>query len=75
MGSRIKSAVQQLGTGCIELVQDAGSLQLNPNAGMARKDLGVHAKKVLEHVRNVIRVFWLILIRCNYCYSHYNVVM
>jgi len=53
VGSRIKSAVQQLGTGCIELVQDAGSLQLNPNAGIARRDLGVHARKVLEHVRYV----------------------
>ena len=50
VGSRIKSAVQQLGTGCIELVQDAGSLQMNPTAGLARRDLGVHARKVLEHV-------------------------
>lgn len=45
--------VQQLGTGCIELVQDAGSLQLNPSAGIARRDLAVHARKVLEHVRNM----------------------
>jgi len=50
VGSRIKSAVQQLGTSCIELVQDAGSLQMNPTAGLARRDLGVHARKVLEHV-------------------------
>jgi len=52
VGSRIKSAVQQLGTGCIELVQDAGSLQMNPTAGIARRDLGVHARKVLENVQN-----------------------
>jgi len=52
VGSRIKSAVQQLGTGCIELVQDAGSLQMNPTAGIARRDLGVHARKVLENVPN-----------------------
>jgi len=45
--------VQQLGTGCIELVQDAGSLQLNPNAGIAQRDLGVHARKVLENVCDV----------------------
>jgi len=52
VGSRIKSAVQQLGTGCIELVQDAGSLQMNPTASIARRDLGVHARKVLENVPN-----------------------
>ena len=53
--------MQQLGTGCIELVQDAGSLQLNPTAGIARRDLGVHARKVLENVRNTFRVLRLIV--------------
>lgn len=61
VGSRIKSAVQQLGTGCIELVQDAGSLQLNPTAGIARRDLGVHARKVLENVRNAFHILRLII--------------
>ena len=60
VGSRIKSAVQQLGTGCIELVQDAGSLQLNPTAGIAKRDLGVHARKVLENVGNACCTLHLI---------------
>jgi len=55
VGSRIKSAVQQVGTGCIDLVQDAGSLQLNPTAAIAQRDLSVHARKVLEHVWNLFR--------------------
>ena len=33
-------------------MQDAGSLQMNPTAGIARRDLGVHARKVLENVQN-----------------------
>jgi talin len=51
---RIKSAVQQLGTSCIELVQDAGSLQSNPNAGYARRDMTVHSRKAIENVSEVM---------------------
>ena len=68
MGSRIKSAVQQVGTGCIELVQDAGSLQLNPSAAIAQRDLSVHARKVLEHVCNVF-FFIFMQICANLCHS------
>jgi hypothetical protein len=50
---RIKSAIQMLGTSCIELVQDAGSLQSNPTGGFARRDLSVHSKKVLENASTV----------------------
>jgi talin len=54
VGSRIKSSVQQLGNSCIDLVRDAGNLQCNPSDAFAKRDLSDHAKKVLEHVSNVL---------------------
>jgi talin len=54
IGSRLKSSIQQLGTSCTDLVRDAGNLQCNPSDSFAKRDLGDHGKKVLEHVSNVL---------------------
>ena len=42
--------VQDLGKSCIELVQDAGSLQSNPADNFARRDMTEHARSVTEKV-------------------------
>ena len=42
--------VQDLGKSCIELVQDAGSLQSNPADSYARRDLTEHARNITEKV-------------------------
>ena len=42
--------VQDLGKSCIELVQDAGSLQSNPADSFARRDMTEHARSVTEKV-------------------------
>ena len=55
--------VQDLGKSCIELVQDAGSLQSNPADSFARRDLTEHARNITEKViRNIayiiMNVIW-----------------
>ena len=50
VGNRIRAAVQALGTSCIDLVQDAGSLQSNPADSFAKKGISDHARKVSEKV-------------------------
>lgn len=52
LSARIKGAVQELGTSCIELVLDAGNLQSNPSDGFSKRDLIDHARQVSEKVSN-----------------------
>jgi len=54
LGGRIKTAVQQLGNGCIDLVKDAGQLQCHPNDNFTKRDLNDHGRKVLEYVSNLL---------------------
>ncbi|KAL3884759.1 hypothetical protein ACJMK2_024867 [Sinanodonta woodiana] len=54
VASRIRSAVQDLGKCCIQLVQDAGSLQANPGDSITRKSLAEHARSVTEKVSFVL---------------------
>lgn len=51
IGGKIRTAVQQLGNSCIDLVTEAGNLQCNPNDTYAKRDLNERARKVLENVR------------------------
>jgi len=50
ISNRIKIAVQDLGTSCIDLVKDAGNLQVNPTDGFSKRELQEHARKVTERV-------------------------
>jgi len=54
IANRIKAAVQELGSGCIELVRDAGNLQSNPTDSFSKRDLADHARKVSEKVSKVL---------------------
>ncbi|KAK2151016.1 hypothetical protein LSH36_379g01080 [Paralvinella palmiformis] len=54
ISNRIKIAVQDLGTSCIDLVKDAGNLQVNPTDGFSKRELQEHARKVTERVTNVL---------------------
>ncbi|XP_067653820.1 talin-1-like isoform X2 [Haliotis asinina] len=54
IGNRIRTAVQDLGRSCVEVVQDAGNLQANPTDSYARKDLSEHAKSISEKVSFVL---------------------
>ncbi|ESN92443.1 hypothetical protein HELRODRAFT_115799 [Helobdella robusta] len=56
MGNRIKVTIQQLGKHCIGLVQNAGSLQCNPNDSFAKKELGSQAKKVIEDATDIMTI-------------------
>ena len=51
---RLKSAVQGLGTSCIDLVRDAGNLQSNPGDSYTKRELSEHAKQVVEKVAGVL---------------------
>jgi hypothetical protein len=42
--------VADLGKSCVELVQDAGTLQGNPSDSYAQKDLCDHARMITEKV-------------------------
>ena len=50
IASRIRMTVQDLGKSCIEVVQDAGSLQGNPTDTYAQRDLCDHARTINEKV-------------------------
>ncbi|GFR72517.1 talin-1-like [Elysia marginata] len=54
IGNRIRSTVQDLGTCCVDLVQDAGQLQASPTDEITRKELQDHAKVVNEKVSYVL---------------------
>ena len=63
IGGRLKSCVQDLGTSCIELVQDAGNLAHNPADAFSKKDLNDHARKVSEKV-STTAIEFIIIIYC-----------
>ena len=50
-GQRIKQSVQDLGKGCVNLVQDAGNVYADPSDTYAKKDLIEHSRRVNENVR------------------------
>ena len=52
IAGRIRMTVQDLGKSCIEVVQDAGSLQGNPTDSYAQRDLCDHARTINEKVGN-----------------------
>ncbi|KAK7491087.1 hypothetical protein BaRGS_00017651, partial [Batillaria attramentaria] len=54
IANRIRMTVQDLGKSCIELVQDAGSLQGNPSDTYAQRDLCDHARTINEKVSYVL---------------------
>ncbi|KAL5020158.1 hypothetical protein ScPMuIL_003050 [Solemya velum] len=54
VSTRIRNSVQDLGKSCIEIVQDAGNLQLNPTDSFTKRDLGEHARNVSEKVAFVL---------------------
>ena len=54
ISSRLKSAVQALGTGCVELVKDCGNLQSNPTDGFAKRDLAEHVRLVTAKVSSKV---------------------
>ncbi|XP_055955771.1 talin-2-like isoform X4 [Patella vulgata] len=51
---RIQSTVQDLGKSMIEIVQDAGNLQMNPTDEYARRDLSDHARSISEKVSFIL---------------------
>ncbi|ESO89699.1 hypothetical protein LOTGIDRAFT_218488 [Lottia gigantea] len=51
---RIQSTVQDLGKSLIEIVQDAGNLQMNPSDTYAQKDLSDHARSISEKVSFIL---------------------
>lgn len=50
VGSQIKSRVQELGHGCIYLVQKAGALQMSPTDSFSKRELIEYARAVTEKV-------------------------
>ncbi|XP_073320076.1 talin-2a [Pagrus major] len=54
IGFQIKSRVQELGHGCIFLVQKAGSLQVTPSDGFTKRELIECARAVTEKVSLVL---------------------
>lgn len=54
IANRIRTTVQDLGKTCIELMQDAGSLQGNPTDTYAQRDLCDHARTINEKVSYVL---------------------
>ncbi|XP_029314184.1 talin-2 isoform X3 [Cottoperca gobio] len=54
IGFQIKSRVQELGHGCIFLVQKAGSLQITPSDGFTKRELIECARAVTEKVSLVL---------------------
>lgn len=51
VGFQIRSRVQELGHGCIYLVQKAGALQLSPTDSFSKRELIEYARAVTEKVR------------------------
>ncbi|XP_048013612.1 talin-2 isoform X1 [Megalobrama amblycephala] len=54
VGSQIKSRVQELGHGCIYLVQKAGALQMSPTDSFSKRELIEYARAVTEKVSMVL---------------------
>ncbi|XP_061132900.1 talin-2a [Syngnathus typhle] len=54
IGFQIKTRVQELGHGCIYLVQKAGSLQITPSDGFTKRELIDCARAVTEKVSLVL---------------------
>ncbi|XP_074468145.1 talin-2 isoform X2 [Sebastes fasciatus] len=54
IGFQIKNRVQELGHGCIFLVQKAGSLQITPSDGFTKRELIECARAVTEKVSLVL---------------------
>uniref|UniRef100_A0A8C5E9A7 Talin-2 n=1 Tax=Gouania willdenowi TaxID=441366 RepID=A0A8C5E9A7_GOUWI len=54
IGLQIKSRVQELGHGCIYLVQKAGALQITPSDGYTKRELIECARAVTEKVSLVL---------------------
>lgn len=50
VGSQIKTRVQELGHGCIYLVQKAGALQMSPTDSFSKRELIEYARAVTEKV-------------------------
>lgn len=50
VGYQIKTRVQELGHGCIYLVQKAGALQLSPTDSFSKRELIECARSVMEKV-------------------------
>lgn len=50
VGYQIKTRVQELGHGCIYLVQKAGALQLSPTDSFCKRELIECARAVMEKV-------------------------
>lgn len=54
VGFQIRSRVQELGHGCIYLVQKAGALQLSPTDSFSKRELIEYARAVTEKVSLVL---------------------
>nr|XP_022305900.1 talin-1-like isoform X8 [Crassostrea virginica] len=54
IANRIRTTVQDLGKSCVELVQDAGKVQGDPQDSYARRELQDHARSVSEKVSFVL---------------------
>uniref|UniRef100_A0A672SWD7 Talin-2-like n=2 Tax=Sinocyclocheilus grahami TaxID=75366 RepID=A0A672SWD7_SINGR len=54
VGSQIKTRVQELGHGCIYLVQKAGALQMSPTDSFTKRELIEYARAVTEKVSMVL---------------------
>uniref|UniRef100_A0A8C1N496 Talin 2 n=1 Tax=Cyprinus carpio TaxID=7962 RepID=A0A8C1N496_CYPCA len=54
VGSQIKTRVQELGHGCIYLVQKAGALQMSPTDSFSKRELIEYARAVTEKVSMVL---------------------
>ncbi|XP_039551194.1 talin-2 isoform X2 [Pimephales promelas] len=54
VGCQIKTRVQELGHGCIYLVQKAGALQMSPTDSFSKRELIEYARAVTEKVSMVL---------------------
>lgn len=61
VGFQIRTRVQELGHGCIYLVQKAGALQLSPTDSFSKRELIECARAVTEKVSYVDRNWYSIL--------------
>ena len=50
VSTRLKTRVQDLGNSCIQLVENAGVVQLNPTDAYSKRDLAENARVVSEKV-------------------------
>lgn len=64
VGVQIKSRVQELGHGCIYLVQKAGALQISPTDSFTKRELIECARAVTEKVGLIILAYILYYSDC-----------